>query len=95
MTLPAQIKCIVRNPRPDPHYPVIEVGGFTDRRWQIGVEDAIEHIEDGTWEFYTIVDGQRRSVIVTSRGGRKVLETKREPGAPDDLMRLPDCPDRD
>ena len=92
MTLPVQIKCITRNPRRDPHYPVIEIGGYTDRRWRIGIEDAIEHIADGTWSFYTKVDGRSRKVIVVSRNGRQFLETEREAGAPDDLMRLPECP---
>lgn len=93
MPLTAQIKCITRHPRKDSHYPIMDIGGFTDKRWRISVEDAIDHIEAGTWEFYTLVQDRRRNVVVTARSGRKLLENEPEPGLPNDLLSLPECPD--
>jgi Protein of unknown function (DUF3892) len=90
----AQIKCVMRNPRGDLCHRITDIGGFTDRHWQISVEDAIEHLEGGAWEFYTMKGGERRMVVIANRAGRKYLKSEGDGETPDTLLALPDCPDR-
>ena len=92
MTQIAEIKCINKEPRLDPYHRIVNVGGFTDKRWKIGLEAAISHIEQGTWEFYTHVGGHKRKVIVAERLGRKYLKTEADRDTPDNLLSLPECP---
>ena len=92
MAVSAQIKCINKNPRAPVHQRITDIGGYTDRAWKITVEDAIDHIESGAWEFYALVNGERQKVIVSSHAGRKYLKTETDDDSPDTLLRLPDCP---
>ena len=88
----AQIKCINKQPRNDPHHRSTHVGGFTDRPWKITTDDAIGKIERREWEFYTLVNGRRAEVIVASHFGRKYLRTTADWDTPDNLLSLPECP---
>jgi hypothetical protein len=92
MTQSAQIKCINKNPREDRHHSITHVGGYADRQWKITKEEAIAHIENGEWTFYTLVNGQRAEVIVATHEGRKYLKTTADYDTPDNLLSLPECP---
>jgi hypothetical protein len=88
----AQIKCINKEPRNDPHHRITHVGGFTDQRWKITVADAILYIERREWEFYTLVNGRRAEVVVATHQGRKYIKTTADRDIPDNLLSLPECP---
>jgi hypothetical protein len=92
MAQTAQIKCINKNPRNDAYSRIVNVGGFTDRQWKISLDQAIKFIEDGEWDFYTLVGGHKRKVIVATRLGRKYLKTEADKDTPDNLLSLPECP---
>ena len=92
MTQTAQIKCINKDPRHDPYNRITHVGGFTDQRWKITLDDAIGMIERREWDFYTLVGGHRREVIIATRNGRKYLKTEADYDTPDNLLSLPECP---
>lgn len=92
MAQSAQIKCINKQPRNDPHHRITHVGGFTDRQWKITTEQAILFIERREWEFYTFVNGKRAEVIVATHLGRKYLKTTADWDTPDNLLSLPECP---
>ena len=92
MAQTAQIKCINKNPREDLHHSITHVGGFGTSQWKLTKEDAIGRIERGEWSFYTLVNGHRRDVIVSSRNGRKYLKTTADNDTPDNLLSLPECP---
>ena len=88
----AQISCINKNPREDRYHSITHVGGYADRQWKITKDEAIGYIERGEWEFYTLVNGHRRNVLVASRNGRKYLKTAGDQDTPDNLLSLKECP---
>lgn len=88
----AQIGCINKQPRNDPHHRITHVGGFTDRQWKITSDDAITYIETGAWEFFTLVNGRQARVTVANHLGRKYLKTIADWDTPDNLLSLPECP---
>lgn len=88
----AQISCINKQPRNDPYTRITHVGGYTDKQWKITLDQAISFIERREWEFYTLVGGHRRKVIVATRNGRKYLKTEADYDTPDNLLSLPECP---
>lgn len=93
MTNTIEIKCINKNPRNDAYTRITHVGGFTDKRWKITLDDAIGYIESKEWAFYTTSpQGHRRNVIVASRLGRKYLKTEADHDTPDNLLSLAECP---
>lgn len=95
MPVSVQIKCIQTFRRAHPCRRISDVGGFTDRRWKISVEDAIDHVEGGAWEFYVLVGETRHKVVVASRDGRKYLKAECDGETPDTLLALPKCPEAD
>lgn len=92
LTKTAQIKCINKDPREDRHHSITHVGGYTTERWKITQSDAIAHIENREWDFYTMANGHRADVIVAVRNGRKYLKTTADYDTPDNLLSLPECP---
>lgn len=92
MASSVQIKCINKDPRQDRYSAITHVGGFTDQPWKITLGEAIGYIEAGVWEFFTLVGGHRREVIVAIRNGRKYLRTTADHDTPDNLLSLPECP---
>ena len=92
MTKTAQVKCINKDPRYDPYNRITHIGGFADSQWKLTLDEAIGMIERREWEFYTLVGGHRRTIIVATRNGRKYLKTDADYDTPDNLLSLPECP---
>jgi hypothetical protein len=90
----AQIKCINKVDRPNPHERLTHVGGFTDRPWKISQELAIKYIEDREWRFWVERPGTDSVwvVVATSRFGNKYLKTEADGDEPNNLLSLPECP---
>ncbi len=89
----AQIKCINKQDRQNPWERITHVGGFTDKRWKITQQDAINHIEAGRWDFFVSVGGKSVWVVVAeSRFGNKYLKTEADEGEKNNLLSLPECP---
>lgn len=92
MTETAQIKCINKNDRMNPHERIINVGGFTDKNWKISQQAAIDYIKSGQWKFWVSANGKSVWVIVASKNGREYLKTENDGEEPNNLLSLPECP---
>lgn len=89
----AQIKCINKTDRFNPHERISHVGGFVNSQWKLTLEDAIGKIERGEWNFWVHVQGKSVWVKVeTSRYGHKYLKTQDDGEAENNLLYLPECP---
>ncbi|WP_186142376.1 DUF3892 domain-containing protein [Burkholderia gladioli] len=88
----AEIKCINKSNRTNPHERITHVGGFTDRQWKITSDDAIGYIERGEWSFFVSRGGRTVEVVVAVHNGRKYLKTVPDGVTPDNLLSLPECP---
>ena len=90
----AQIQCINKSDRLNPHERIIFVGGVHGgQRWKISQSDAIANIEQGKWRFFVNVGGRGVWVIVAvSRYGNKYLKTESDGEQPNNLLSLPECP---
>ncbi len=91
-----QVTCIVPDGS-DADRRIDSIGGSTGAKetggaWKLSLDKAIAGIENGTWAFYTMVNGQRADVIVASRNGRKYLKTTADGEEPNNLLSLPECP---
>lgn len=89
-----QIMCINKTNRKDPHERIQGVGGLEkdDTPWYITLDRAIEGIEEGTWRFYTNVEGEAVWVIIATHNGHKYLKTEADGLQPNNLLSLPECP---
>lgn len=68
-------------------------GEGTNGRWKLDIDRAIAGIENGTWSFWTKVNGQRANIEVKQRSnGRKYLKTTADGYEPNNLLALPKCP---
>ncbi len=93
MTKTAEIKCINKQPRNDPHHRITHVGGYVTSQWKLTTDEAIGMIERQEWSFYTTSpQGHKVNVIVAERLGRKYLKTEADRDTPDNLLSLPECP---
>lgn len=93
MTKTAQIKCINKTSRQDPWERISHIGGYGTSHWKLPLEDAIQKIERGEWEFYVNVGGVQAAVVVaTSRFGNKYLKTNADSAFVNNLLSLPECP---
>jgi hypothetical protein len=95
MAIRAQIKCINKTNRFDPHDRIHSIGGVNSDggRWKMSQKDAIRDIENGTYTFFVSAGGRTADVIVaTSRYGNKYLKTVADGEQPDNLLSLPECP---
>lgn len=90
----AQIKCINKSDRDNPHERITHVGGYTDKHWKITQQEAILYIESGEWRFYVErPEGDAVWVMVAvSRYGNKYLKTEADGDQPNNLLSLPECP---
>ena len=87
-----QIRCVIKEPRFDPHKSITHVGGGTPGHyWQQTQKQTIEEIEAGTYEYYVDVGGKEVDVIVATHGGHKYIKTKPDGVDPNNLLSLPDC----
>jgi len=95
MTIRAQIRCINKSDRLNPHERIISVGGINPdgNRWKLSQTDAIKGIEDQTYSFYVSQNGRTVDVIVAkSAYGHKYLKTAADGEQPNNLLSLPECP---
>ncbi|MBL9169915.1 MAG: DUF3892 domain-containing protein [Verrucomicrobiales bacterium] len=90
----AEIKCINKSDRPNPHERIRNVGGIGNgRRWTLTQADAIAGIESGKWRFFAQAQGSSVWVVVAvSRYGNKYLKTESDGEQPNNLLSLPECP---
>lgn len=93
MTQRAQIRCINKQPRMDAHHAITHVGGGdAGNSWKIPQADAIAHIVNRTWSFYTVGrDGRVAEVTVATHNGHRYLKTVNDNDKPDNLLSLPEC----
>ena len=88
-----QVTCITKDDRYSPHERIQGIGGVTDsKRWYVTTDRAIQGIESGEWQFYTVAKGRSVWVVVASHNGRKYLKTEADDFYPNNLLALPDCP---
>jgi hypothetical protein len=94
-TKTCQIRCIKKRDRPNPHERITHVGGYTDKRWKITQQQAIEFIESKEWDFWVKPSGESKSVrviVAVSRYGHKYLRTTSDGEDQNNLLSLPECP---
>jgi hypothetical protein len=94
-TQKCQIKCISKLDRPNPHERITHVGGYTDKRWKITQQEAIDFIESKEWRFFVRPPGEPESVwvvVAVSRYGHKYLKTAADGENENNLLSLPECP---
>lgn len=93
MAQDAQITCINKSNRYDPHERITHVGGYVTSHWKLTQQQAIELIENGTWRFYVKVGSTFVWVVVSvSQYGHKYLKTENDGQMPNNLLSLPECP---
>jgi hypothetical protein len=93
-TKTAQISCINKSDRFNPHERITHVGGVAATRWKLTQQEAINYIESGEWKFWVQPPGSDSVwvVVVTSRFGHKYLKTTADGEQPNNLLSLPECP---
>jgi len=90
-----RVSCINKSNRTSAHERIHYIGGINGdgTKWKLSQVNAISKIEDGTYEFYVVVDAQRVKIIVSvSRYGNKYLKTVSDGEHPNNLLSLPECP---
>lgn len=94
MAIEAQVKCIKKTTRTDPHERIHGIGGVNadGKRWYLALDDAIAGIEAGKWKFYTSVAGKSVGVVIATHNGHKYLKTVSDSIHPNNLLSLPECP---
>lgn len=93
MASKAEINCINKSDRTNPHERIEKVGGGSgSNRWKQSEDQTIREIENGSWSYYVTRGGSTVDVIVATRLGRKYLKTVADGESPDNLLSLPDCP---
>lgn len=91
----AEIKCVNKQDRPNPHERITNVGGYGTTRWKLTQEQAIGMIERREWIFYVTLPGSNEVVWVEvgiSRYGNKYLRTQGDDDTRNNLLSLPECP---
>lgn len=95
MTITAQIRCINKSDRFNPHERILSVGGINPdgKHWKLTQPQAIEGIENKTYAFFVMQGGKSVDVIVAkSPYGHKYLKTTADGEQPNNLLSLPECP---
>jgi hypothetical protein len=84
----AEIKCINKLDRYNPHERISHIGGDG---WKITLQEGIDLIASGLWSFYVSVHGIRVDVIVATHNGHKYLKTRADGDQPNNLLSLREC----
>lgn len=93
MPTSVEIQCINKSDRQNPHERISNVGGVHNgERWKLSEDDAIQHIQKGTYAFWTKGGGKVADVIVATHLSRTYLKTTNDSVKPDNLLALPECP---
>jgi hypothetical protein len=88
-----QIQCVTKRDRQNPHERIEAVGGVHDSKpWYLPEAQAIAGIKNGTYSFYTSVNGRTVDVVVAVHEGREYLKTVADGYAPNNLLSLSACP---
>jgi hypothetical protein len=94
MTIRAEVLCINKIDRMNPHERITHIGGKNadGTRWKITQQEAIFGIESGKWAFYVNKAGRVVDVIVSvSSSGNKYIKTTADGIQPDNLLSLVEC----
>jgi hypothetical protein len=95
MTTRVEIQCITKRDRTNPHERIEGVGGFHNGQpWYLPEDQAIAGIKNGTYAFYTNVNGRAVDVIIAVHNGREYLKTVADGYEPNNLLCLSACPIR-
>jgi hypothetical protein len=94
MALDLQVTCIKKTDRIDPHESIRGIGGTNadSTRWYLSEAIAITGIENGSYRFWTSVNGKSVRVIIATHNGHKYLKTESDEIHPNNLLALPECP---
>lgn len=85
----AQVTCINKQPRDNPHEGITHVGG-SNWRWPRLL--VIQSIESGSNTFFTMVDGKRADIGVVDSPNGKYVRTHADGYYNDNLLALRECP---
>jgi len=88
MAIQRQVKCINKTDRQSRHEKIRNIGGD----WGIVSESiAINQIETGAYNYFTLVNGYKANVIIRVHEGRKYLKTDADTTLVDNLLSLKEC----
>ena len=93
-TITAQVRCINKTPRQDPHRRIQSIGGLNSdgKRWRLTEDEAIAGIKSGQYQFWTTAQGRSVWVVIAVHQGREYLKTEADGLQPNNLLALPECP---
>ncbi len=84
----AQVTCINKQPRQNPHEGITNLGG---QGWRWTRQQVIDSINAGTNTFFTLVGGRRANVAVVNGPNGPYLRTHADGVWNDNLLALPEC----
>ncbi|MET4477982.1 DUF3892 domain-containing protein [Bradyrhizobium sp. F1.13.3] len=85
----AQVTCINKQPRDNPHEGITHLGGSN---WKWPRLQVIQSIESSSNTFFTMVDGKRADIGVVDRPDGKYVRTHADGYYNDNLLALRECP---
>ena len=84
----AQVTCINKQQRDNPHEGITHLGGAT---WRWTRQLVIDSINSGSNTFYTLVDGKRAEVGVVNGPNGQYVRTHADGSWNDNLLALKEC----
>lgn len=84
----AQVTCINKQPRNDPHEGITHLGGAG---WKWTRQQVIISIENQSNTFFTMVNGKRADIGVVKGPNGKYVRTYADGQWSDNLLALPEC----
>ena len=85
----AQVTCINKQPRDDPHEGITHLGGPT---WKWTRGQVIASLDDRSNTFFTTDDGRRADIAIVNGPNGKYVRTHRDGQWTNNLLALPECP---